>query len=51
MSAVHSTADERQRSIKNFPVYGQYEQAEGHESAYEKLSRKAAARTVAFWAG
>jgi Bacterial protein of unknown function (DUF853) len=51
MPAVHTTADDRQKSIKNSPVYGQYEQAEDRESAYEKLSRKAAARTVAFWAG
>jgi Bacterial protein of unknown function (DUF853) len=51
MSAVHTTAGERQRSNRNSPVYGQYEQAEDREPAYEKLSRKAAAWTVAFWAG
>ena len=39
------TPDERQKSIKNSPVYGQYEQAEDRESAYEKLSKKAAVRT------
>ncbi len=46
MSAVHATADERQKSIKSAPVYGQYEQAEDRESACEKLSRKAAASSV-----
>jgi hypothetical protein len=51
MSAVRTTADERQKSNKNSVVYGQYEQAEDRESACEKLSRRAAAWTVAFWAG
>ena len=51
MPAVHTTADERQKNNRNSPVYGQYEQAAPRESAYEKLSRKAAARTVTFWAG
>ena len=51
MLAVHTTADARQKSNKNSPVYGQYEQAEDRGSAYEKLSRKAAAWTVAFWGG
>jgi Bacterial protein of unknown function (DUF853) len=46
---VHTTADDRQRSNKNFPIYGQYEQAAPRESAYEKLSRKAAARTATSW--
>ena len=51
MSAVHTTADDRQRSNKNSSIYGQYGQAEDRESAYEKLSKKTAARTAAFWAG
>jgi hypothetical protein len=51
MPAVHTTADARQRSNKNPPVYRQYGQAAPRESAAEKLSRKAAARTVTFWAG
>ena len=36
------TPEERQKAIKNSPVYGQYEQAEDRESAYEKLLKKAA---------
>jgi Bacterial protein of unknown function (DUF853) len=51
MYAVRTTAGERQRSNRNSPVYGQYEQAEDREPVYEKLSRKAAARTGEFWAG
>ena len=31
MSAVHTTADERQKSNKNSPVYGQYEQVAPRE--------------------
>jgi DNA helicase HerA-like ATPase len=41
------TAEERQRLIRNSPVYGIYEQPEDRESAYEKLQRKAEARAAA----
>ena len=41
------TPEERQKIIKNSPVYGNYEQAEDRESAYEKLQKKAADRAVA----
>jgi len=40
------TPEERQRIVKNSPVYGQYEQVEDRESAYEKLLTKANARAV-----
>ncbi len=35
------TPEERQKIIKNSPVYGQYETPEDRESAYEKLLKKA----------
>jgi len=35
------TDEERQKAIKNSPVYGEYEQAVDRESAYEKLQAKA----------
>ena len=35
------TPEERQKAIKNSPVYGQYETPEDRESAYEKLLKKA----------
>jgi hypothetical protein len=38
------TPDERQKSIKNSPVYGQYEETQDRESAYEKLLKKATER-------
>ncbi len=38
------TPDERRKIVQNSPVYGQYEQAEDRESAYEKLLKKASAR-------
>ena len=41
------TPEERQKIIKNSPVYGQYEQAEDRESAYEKLQKKAGIRAEA----
>ena len=41
------TPAERQKSIKNSPVYGQYEETIDRESAYEKLQKKAGARTEA----
>jgi len=40
------TPEERQKIVKNSPVYGQYEQVEDRESAYEKLLTKANARAV-----
>jgi DNA helicase HerA-like ATPase len=41
------TPAERDTTIKNSPVYGQYEKVEDRESAYEKLSKKAADRAAA----
>ena len=41
------TPDERQKIIKNSPVYGNYEEAEDRESAYEILSRRAEQRSAA----
>ena len=38
------TPDERQKIVKNSPVYGQYEQTVDRESAYEKLQKKAGVR-------
>jgi hypothetical protein len=38
------THEERQKLVKNSPVYGQYEEAVDRESAYEKLQKKAAGR-------
>jgi hypothetical protein len=38
------TPDERQKLVKNSPVFGQYEEAVDRESAYEKLQKKASAR-------
>lgn len=40
------TPDERRAIVKISPVYGQYEQVEDRESAYEKLLTKANARAV-----
>ena len=40
------TPEERQRLVKNSPVYGLYETVEDRESAYEKLQKKAAERAV-----
>jgi uncharacterized protein len=41
------TAEEREKIVKNSPVYGNYEQAEDRESAYELLMKKAAEREAA----
>ena len=41
------TPEERQKIIKNSPVYGNYEQAEDRESAYEILMKRAEQRTAA----
>ncbi|MBL8790804.1 MAG: DUF853 family protein, partial [Rhizobiales bacterium] len=41
------TPEERARMVKNSPVYGQYEEAQDRESAYEKLAEKARERTAA----
>ena len=41
------TPEERQKTIKNSPVYGLYETAEDRESAYEKLRKKAGDRATA----
>ena len=41
------TLAERQKAIKNSPVYGQYEETVDRESAYEKLRKKASARSEA----
>lgn len=38
------TPEERERLIRNSPVYGEYEQSEDRESAYEILSRRAQER-------
>jgi uncharacterized protein len=38
--------EERQKLIKNSPVYGNYEEAVDRESAYEKLQKKAAELAV-----
>ncbi len=41
------TPEEREKLVKNSPVYGNYEQAEDRESAYELLTKKAAEREAA----
>ena len=41
------TPEERQKIVKNSPVYGSYEQTEDRESAYELLQKKVAAREAA----
>lgn len=38
------TPEERQKLIKNSPVYGSYEEAEDRESAYEILMKRAQER-------
>ncbi len=40
------TPEERQKIIKNSPVYGLYDETIDRESAYEKLSKKAAGRAA-----
>ncbi|MBL8791450.1 MAG: DUF853 family protein, partial [Rhizobiales bacterium] len=40
------TPEERARMVKNSPVYGQYEETQDRESAYEKLAEKARERTA-----
>ena len=41
------TPEERQKIIKNSPVYGSYEEAEDRESAYEILMKRAGERSAA----
>ncbi len=41
------TPEERQKIIKNSPVYGNYEEAEDRESAYEILAKRAEQRGIA----
>jgi hypothetical protein len=41
------TPEERQKIVKNSPVYGSYEQAEDRESAYEILMKRTEQRTAA----
>ena len=41
------TPEERQKIVKNSPVYGNYEQAEDRESAYEILMKRAEQRSAA----
>ncbi|MGE4251108.1 MAG: helicase HerA-like C-terminal domain-containing protein [Parvibaculaceae bacterium] len=41
------TPEEREKSIKSSPVYGQYDKAEDRESAYEKLTQRANERAEA----
>jgi len=41
------TPEERQKIIKNSPVYGNYEEAEDRESAYEILTKRAEQRGIA----
>lgn len=41
------TPEERQKTVKNSPVYGSYEQAEDRESAYEILMKRAEQRNAA----
>ncbi|MGE0238511.1 MAG: helicase HerA-like C-terminal domain-containing protein [Parvibaculaceae bacterium] len=41
------TPEEREKSIKSSPVYGQYDEAEDRESAYEKLTQRANERAEA----
>jgi DNA helicase HerA-like ATPase len=41
------TPEERQKLIRNSPVYGNYEEAVDRESAYEKLQKKAEAHAAA----
>jgi hypothetical protein len=41
------TPEERQKIVRNSPVYGSYEQAEDRESAYEILIKRAEERGVA----
>ncbi|MGH6854914.1 MAG: helicase HerA-like domain-containing protein [Aestuariivirga sp.] len=40
------TTEERQKTVKNSPVYGEYEEAEDRESAYEKLQAKTATQAA-----
>ncbi|MCA3562280.1 MAG: DUF853 domain-containing protein [Aestuariivirga sp.] len=41
------TPEERQKIVRNTPVYGNYEQAEDRESAYEILEKRAKERAAA----
>jgi hypothetical protein len=41
------TPEERQKIIKNSPVYGSYEEADDRESAYEILTKRAEERSAA----
>ena len=41
------TPEERQKIIKNSPVYGNYEEADDRESAYEILMKRTEERTAA----
>jgi DNA helicase HerA-like ATPase len=41
------TPEERQAILRNSPVYGQYDEAQDRESAYEKLAKKAGERVAA----
>jgi hypothetical protein len=41
------TPEERQKIVKNSPVYGNYEHAEDRESAYEILLKRAEQRAAA----
>ena len=41
------TPEERQKIIKNSPVYGSYEESEDRESAYEILTKRAEERSAA----
>jgi hypothetical protein len=41
------TPEERQKTVRNSPVYGNYEKAEDRESAYEILEKRAAERAAA----
>ena len=41
------TPEERQKAIKNSPVFGEYEEAVDRESAYEKLQKKAGVKAEA----
>ena len=41
------TPEERQKIVKNSPVYGNYEEAEDRESAYEILTKRAEERSAA----
>lgn len=41
------TPEERQKIVRNSPVYGNYEEAEDRESAYEILTKRAEERSAA----